>query len=105
MCKPILSANVETNNILLKVSVPKRTGLKRRWGSCGPYHEGIGDRSSPYIDTFPQKRLSSVNTTRFLLRSLRDNVGNYSIQPLGSINQTHRFRSKSLKDNFRRNNY
>ena len=92
MCKPIISTNVATNNILLKITVPKRTGLKRRRGARGPYHEGLDDTDSPSLNPVSEKTLSSSNDTQFLLRSLRDNIGNYKVQPVGSIDQTHRFR-------------
>lgn len=96
MSKPIMSANILTNNILLKITVPKRTGLKRRRGAHGPYHEGIDNISVPSIDTIPQKTSLASNDTHFLLHSLRDNIGNYEVQPIGTINQTHRFRSNDL---------
>lgn len=83
MCKPITAHKLATNDIVFKVTVPKRTGLKRRKGASGPYHEGLEDIEDSKI----------VKDTRYMLRSLRDNVPNYTVQPVGSVNQTHRFRS------------
>lgn len=83
MCKPITAHKLATNDIVFKVTVPKRTGLKRRKGASGPYHEGLED----IVDT------KVVKDTRYMLRSLRDNVSKYTVQPVGSVNQTHRFRS------------
>lgn len=93
MCKPIVSTNVATNNILLKITVPKRIGLKRRRGAHSPYHEGLDNTCSPFLNSIDQKKSPSSNDTQFLLRSLHDNIGKYKIQPIGSIDQTHRFRS------------
>lgn len=83
MCKPITAHKLATNDIVFKVTIPKRTGLKRRKGASGPYHEGLEDIDDTKI----------VKDTRYMLRSLRDNVSNYTVQPVGSVNQTHRFRS------------
>ncbi len=85
--KPTFSHNVKTNNIVLKITVPKRTGRKRRRGAPEPYQGCIEE-------TQPQPSLTSRDT-RYLLRSLRDNVGRYEIQPVGVIQETHRFRCKS----------
>ena len=89
MAKPLKSANVSTNNILLKVTVPKRTGLKRRRGADGPFYEGMeitesGEQAAMHKDA------------QYLFRSMRDNTKNYQIEAIGSINQTHRFRSKPM---------
>ncbi len=77
------SNNIATNDIVLKVTVCKRTGLKRRKGASGPYHEGLEDDGIT----------RGLKDTRYMLRSLRDNPGNYNVQAIGSIHQTHRFRS------------
>lgn len=83
MCKPITAHKLATNDIVFKVTVPKRTGLKRRKGASGPYHEGLEDMDNTKV----------AKDTRYILRSLRDNVSKYTIQPVGFVNQTHRFRS------------
>ena len=77
---------METNNIVLKITVPKRTGRKRKRGSSDSYHEVTGESQG-------QPPLTSRDT-RSLLRSLQDNVGKYDIQPVGYIHETHRFRSE-----------
>ena len=92
MCKPIKSKIVPTNDIVLKITVPKRTGLKRRKGACGPYYEGIDDDDCPTTSPEHQTSAPITRDTRYMLRSLRDNVKEYTVQPLGSIHQTHRFR-------------
>ncbi|EKG18906.1 Transcription factor IIIC subunit 5 [Macrophomina phaseolina MS6] len=75
-----MSNFVKTQNLLLRVSVPKRTGRKRKRGSDGPWVEDPAAVEAPHTD--PQ----------VLLRSLRDNPDNYSIQPIGLAHENHRFR-------------
>lgn len=86
MSKPLKSANVRTNNILLKVTVPKRTGLKRKKGAKGPYYEGLDEQNGL---TSPH---TVVKDAKYLIRTLRDRPNDYQIQPAGSIDRTHRFR-------------
>ena len=86
MAKPLRSANVSTNNILLKVTVPKRTGLKRKRGTEGVCHEGtevgvFGERTAPF-----------VKDGQYLLRSMCDNSKSYQVEAIGTVSQTHRFR-------------
>lgn len=96
MSKPLLSANVNTNNVLLKITVPKRTGLKRRKGLQGPFHEGLEN----FIDPEPgakQRKLGSVTKdTRYLIRTMRDNSTTYQVQAIGTVGCTHRFRGDSI---------
>lgn len=86
MARPLKSADVSTNNILLKVTVPKRTGLKRRRGAEGPYYEGVE------TETLGEQATPSANDARYLFRSICDNSKSYRVEPVGTINQTHRFR-------------
>lgn len=86
MAKPLRSANVRTNNILLKVTVPKTTGLKRRRGAEGACNEGaevgvLGGRAVPM-----------VKDAQYFFRSMCDNPMSYQVEAIGTINQTHRFR-------------
>lgn len=86
MTKALKSANVSTNNILLKVTVPKRTGLKRRRGSDSPFDGGTevrvsGERARPMLED-----------AQYLFRSMRDNTKSYQVEAVGTIDQTHRFR-------------
>lgn len=86
MTKALRSANVSTNNILLKVTIPKRTGLKRRRGSDSPFDQGTevrvsGERARPML-----------KGAQYLFRSMRDNTKSYQVEAVGIINQTHRFR-------------
>ena len=85
MAKPLRSANVGTNNILLKVTVPKRTGLKRRRGADGPFYEG-----TEIIESGEQAAM--LKDAQYLFCTIRDNIKSYRIEAIGTINQTHRFR-------------
>lgn len=89
MAKPLKSANVSTNNILFKVTVPKRTGLKRKRGA-DVFHEVadigvLGERAAPLIQD-----------AQHLLSSMRDNPKSYRIEAIGTVNQTHRFRGMRI---------
>ncbi|KAJ5182485.1 RNA polymerase III transcription factor subunit [Penicillium capsulatum] len=83
MARPIQSTSSQSNNILLKVTVPKRTGRKRKRGSDEPFTDATPDSASG-----PPKRRPAKD----LLRSLRDNATSYTIQPVGKIERTHVFR-------------
>jgi len=86
--KRILSTPVTTNDLLLKVTIPRRTGRKRKRGSSGPFvaHddelEGV-NKQNTHVPA------SSI------FRRLQDNVGKYAVSVAGLIDETHRFRSKS----------
>ncbi|KAI1329006.1 hypothetical protein F5Y16DRAFT_131225 [Xylariaceae sp. FL0255] len=92
--KPIMSHHAASNNVLLKVTVPKRTGRKRKRGTNGPF---IGE-----IETSREiVRLSdATNVTSFarrdhpgtLLRKLKDNQEQYEVEAVGMIRDSHRYR-------------
>ena len=90
MSKPLRSANVRTNDILLKVTVPKRTGLKRKRGAQGPYYEGLEVNGEALEKSLQPP--STLKDPRYFMRTLRDHPRFYSIEPMGSIDHTHRFR-------------
>ncbi len=81
--KPILSASVKTKNLLLKISVPRRTGRKRKRGSSAPF-ANQPESSEGLIRKDVDAEL--------VLRSMRDNPEHYSVEPVGVIGETHRFR-------------
>ncbi|RMZ80286.1 hypothetical protein DV738_g2820, partial [Chaetothyriales sp. CBS 135597] len=75
--RPILSLNNHTNNILLKIRVPKRLG-KRKRGSDEPF-VAVDCADSP-------------RNARYLLQSMRDNAATHQVEALGTIQQTHLWR-------------
>jgi len=102
MSVPILSFNAPTSNVLLKITVPKRIGRKRKRGDLDPtLYAGQefsplpenGDDAAPADGIRSQSRKDHPTE---LLRTLKDNVGNYSIEPVAEITNTHRFRGKNL---------
>ena len=99
-CTPVLSHNSSTNNILLKITVPKRTGRKRKRGSQDlysedPVHAPSAERGSSTAAPPPPHDLRSHSRRDNpveLLRSLKDNVGRYQVEAVAEIDRTHRFR-------------
>lgn len=87
MARPVHSTSVPSSNVLLRVTVPKRTGRKRKRGSDEPF-------------TGPEAQDASVQprrrTAKDLLRSLQDNPSKYTVDPVGRVERTHVFRGASL---------
>lgn len=79
-CAMIDSQITSTTNVVLKITVPKRTGRKRKRGSDAPFLDGE--------DSGPPLRLDAAT----VFRTLNDNVGKYHIEPVGAVNLTHRYR-------------
>lgn len=100
MCVPVLSYHSFTDNVLLKITVPRRTGRKRKRGSQDPYEDLSGGRPNCSPDDVPVdtniRSLSRMDAPSTLLQSLRDNISKYHIEPVAQIKQTHRFRGKWL---------
>ncbi|MCJ1247911.1 tau 95 subunit of transcription factor TFIIIC [Trapelia coarctata] len=99
LSKSIPSGSVRTQNVLLEVTVPKRTGRKRKRRSAEPYryeddlHHVVPSGQGSLGETHSQGTTSTSLPAKRLLRSLRDNDQDYSLQPMGIIYQTHRFRA------------
>jgi general transcription factor 3C polypeptide 5 (transcription factor C subunit 1) len=82
LAKKLVSSAIESRNVLVKVTLPKRTGRKRKRGSNDPFT----DASEVAV------RNGSITAPEFVQR-LKDNEGRYTITPVGMINETHRFRN------------
>ena len=81
--KKLVAREAYVNNVLLRVVVPRRTGRKRKRGSNDPFtYEGTAVKQNERPLTGPE-----------LLQSIRNNKGDYSIEPVGVIHETHRFHS------------
>ena len=97
--QPIYSINRPTDNLLLKITVPKRTGRKRKRGSDEPFAES--DESRLQESEEPQKREAGKSEwertvkkdARYLLRSLQDNKETYHVEPIARIHTSHIFRT------------
>jgi general transcription factor 3C polypeptide 5 (transcription factor C subunit 1) len=101
MCPPLLSHNASTTNVLLKITVPQRTGRKRKRGSTEPFLQDPGFQpNTPSADELKKGQSSSLlshsrqDNPRSLLRTLQDNVNNYEVEVVGKVEQTHRFRGR-----------
>ncbi|KAI1768684.1 hypothetical protein GGR53DRAFT_347332 [Hypoxylon sp. FL1150] len=91
--KPIVSHLASTNNVLLKITVPKRTGRKRKRGSNEPY---AGDLHIPdkvaVTETDEVSSVGRYDTPKSILRKMQDNVDDYQIEAVGGVQDTHRYR-------------
>lgn len=95
-CLPIMSHNATSHNVVLKVTVPKRTGRKRKRGSNGPWQGDVEIPDSKLEAGRDQPRVCSIarlDEPKVLRRKLEDNVGKYHVEAAGLIKHTHRFRA------------
>ena len=83
LAKKLASKGVGTQNVLVKVTVPKWTGRKRKRGSDEPF-------APAPLSELSNKSIKAPD----LLRRLRSNEESYSIKPVGIIEETHKFRSQ-----------
>lgn len=74
--------------MLLRVTVPKRTGRKRKRGSQDPFVD-----DSAVHSTSPTSPSGSLDAKQLISR-LRDNIGRYEVEVVGQIEKTHVFRGK-----------
>ncbi|EXJ60875.1 hypothetical protein A1O7_05028 [Cladophialophora yegresii CBS 114405] len=78
--REVVSYNKKTNNLLLRVIVPKRTGRRKKRGSSEDF-----SGNSP--------GLSSRKDVKYLLRSLNDNAQHRQLEIVGQIHSTHVWRT------------
>jgi general transcription factor 3C polypeptide 5 (transcription factor C subunit 1) len=99
MCSPLFSHNCSTKNVVLKITVPKCTGKRKR--ASQDSYLGIGPRFTPTeIDISVQNDLCShsrIDGPKKLLRSLKDNADNYQVEAVAEVKRTHRFRGYDPK--------
>ncbi|KAI0123059.1 putative RNA polymerase III transcription factor subunit [Xylariales sp. AK1849] len=90
LTKPIMSHSASSNNIVLKITIPKRTGRKRIRGSGEPFSGVIVPSEARYSG-----RVCSVgrqDDPNLVRRKMQDNVGKYYVEAVGAIEDTHRYR-------------
>jgi general transcription factor 3C polypeptide 5 (transcription factor C subunit 1) len=87
------SGPAAANNILLKITIPKRTGRKRKRGSQDPYEY---DASAASGSATAVPKLDSKQ----ILRCLRDNVDKYQVEAVGKIERHHVFRGQCRSTTF-----
>ncbi|KAL2424492.1 hypothetical protein ABEF95_011073 [Exophiala dermatitidis] len=78
--RTVVSLNKQTDNLLLKFTLPKRTGRKRKRGSDEPFTE-------PHTSLPPRKDAA------YLIRSLRDNPHRSQPEIVGVVGSTHIWRT------------
>lgn len=82
---------------MLKITVPKRTGRKRKRGEDGSFQgdtamSGGGAESGTSQEICSTSRLDHPAVLR---RMLEDNVGKYVVEAVGLVKHTHRYRGKT----------
>lgn len=89
-----MSHNTRSHNVVLKVTVPKRTGRKRKRGTDGPWQGDIkvGDADAPGDGADKICSIARLDDPKILKRKLEDNVDNYQVEAVGIVKQTHRYR-------------
>ncbi|KAL5387442.1 hypothetical protein DPSP01_003665 [Paraphaeosphaeria sporulosa] len=92
LAKRLLSTPVATSNLLLRVTVPKRTGRKRKRGSSGPFLADADVGAAKDKLPIPQHQKSHADAAT-IFRSLQDNASKYDVSVAGVIDETHRFRN------------
>ncbi|MBE7181656.1 MAG: hypothetical protein INR71_10705, partial [Terriglobus roseus] len=82
LAKAVPSKRASKSDLLLRITLPKRTGRKRKRGSDHPFeHHGGEGHAAP------------IDSPRSLLRSMSDNPVHYRAEVVGRIGEIHRFRS------------
>ncbi|KAG8159029.1 hypothetical protein KVR01_011472 [Diaporthe batatas] len=103
--RPMMSHYASSHNVLFKITVPKRTGRKRKRGSNGPW-QGEAHQPAEATGRGPEslRSESRLDEPRILRRKLQDNVDSYQAEAVGVIKHTHRYRGMadfnySMKNN------
>ena len=91
--KPILSHNVRTDNMVFRITVPKRTGLKRKRGSTDCFEDAYTRPNEISFRSQGHAWAALTKDARKLLGGMSDNPTKYRVDVAGTINQTHRFHS------------
>lgn len=89
-----MSHNARSHNVVLKITVPKRTGRKRKRGTDGPW-EGDAEVIDAEARSASKEEVMSYarkDDPKVLRRKLADNVDSYEVEAIGIIKNTHRFR-------------
>ncbi|KAL2354784.1 RNA polymerase III transcription factor IIIC subunit-domain-containing protein [Cryomyces antarcticus] len=92
LARPVMSRMLETEDLLLRITVPRRTGRKRKRGSSGPFVVTTNDLEA-FMEDGPLPRSGVHLRQQDLLQDLRNSLGSYTVRPVGVIEKTHRFRN------------
>ncbi|KAI1334774.1 hypothetical protein F5Y15DRAFT_400313 [Xylariaceae sp. FL0016] len=92
--RPILSNQAASNNLVLRITVPKCTGRKRKRGTNMPAFE---NDSADHVMRGPKvTEIASVDrrdTPESIIRKMKDNAGHYHVEAVGTIQDSHRYRA------------
>lgn len=101
----MMSHYASSHNVVFKVTVPRRTGRKRKRGSDGPWEGDVEETGHEHgsSSTFFRSR-AKLDEARIVRRKLQDNVDRYQAEVVGVIKHTHRYRGMvdfnySMKNN------
>lgn len=88
-----MSHNARSHDVVLKITVPKRTGRKRKRGTDGPWEGDVEltDEGQPRADD-GVSCYARLDDPKIVRRKMVDNIGNYHVEAVGVIRSTHRFR-------------
>ena len=92
--KTVPAGPVSTGNVLLKITVPKMTGRKRKRGSDEQFQFHSSHYAKDPSSNNEGSALVREKRHERLLRALLDNPTTYTVTPIGSIKETYRFRCK-----------
>lgn len=84
----IVSHNTASHNVLLKITLPKRTGRKRKRATDGPWQGEVVE-----MDTDTHLDLNDASTLR---QKIKDNQDDHEVEVVGLVKQTHRYRGKLI---------
>ncbi|KAI0969721.1 RNA polymerase III transcription factor IIIC subunit-domain-containing protein [Xylaria arbuscula] len=92
--KPIVSHHAASNNILLKITVPRRTGRRRKRGSDEPFsgESNIQDPTPVSSQVNTVRSVARQDRPKTILRRLQDNSDQYQVEAVGMIRDSHRYR-------------
>ncbi|KAE9984717.1 hypothetical protein EG328_008334 [Venturia inaequalis] len=85
LSKTIMAQKVTVNQIILKVTVPKRTGRRRRRGTTGPFLD-----ESQMNGALQNQQESDADKIH---QTLVDSPEKFTVQAVGQSSENHRFRS------------
>jgi general transcription factor 3C polypeptide 5 (transcription factor C subunit 1) len=93
---PLISHNAASHNVVLKVTVPKRTGRKRKRGRDTPWEDDITMADYQPYGTNDATRVDGLNLpdARVLRQMMQDNADKYTVEAVGVVRHTHRYRGK-----------
>ena len=92
--KPIVAQHASSNGILLKITVPKRTGRKRKRGSDEPFSSDVdipaGSTGNGTVNQVAS--LGRRDKPASILRKMQDNAERYHVEAVGVVKDTYRYR-------------